>query len=167
MTHRIRSTQMRALVWLVLVTLLAGSQAQAADFWGVVVSAETQKPLEGVRVHLGDHAGGTLHSSKATDSKGQFRIEGLQASTFEVAIEHEGGAFLVDAPITVGETAGQPVRLVVNTQATQAANGSTLGGRGGAFDNPLIASLAVIGGALAVGLAIDSLSDEEDDATPQ
>lgn len=147
--------------------LRAAEPAGDAALRGVVLSAETREPLAGAIVHAGRAEEGRIVSSAATGADGAFAIDGLDAAAWEIAVQSGEGLYLVDATVVVGAGETRRVDLLVARDAdarTDAAGRRTVAaGVGGAWDNPLTATLIVIGGAVVAGLVVEELSDDDED----
>ena len=152
-----------------LVLVLAATSAAAAIpssgmVSGTVFVGADRSPLERATVHLSNTANDQLTSSGHTDSRGNFKFESLATATYEVAVEYDGGLYLVGSPIHV--RAGQPLVLnlaversaVVPPAAPQARRGA-----GGLFASPLAATLMVAGTAVAIGAVIESTASSDTD----
>lgn len=71
-----------------------------ATVTGRVLDAETEQPLEGAHVHIGDEVA-------TTDSEGKFEIEGLHGTTYTVQVSRWAYA---DSEVSVTLNAGANVR---------------------------------------------------------
>ena len=87
--------------------------------------------------------------------EGAFRIGVARGEALHVvdeAFEVSGGLRSVD--------------IVVDPEARAAAGTAPAGARAGLWSNPITSALLVIGGAILVGVAVESFdSDDEDEAT--
>lgn len=152
-----------------LVLVLAAASAAAAVptagmVSGTVFLGADRSPLERATVHLSNTADDRLTSSNLTDSRGSFKFESLAAATYEVAVEYDGGLYLVGSPIQV--RTGQP--LVLNLAIEKSAVAPTAvpqarRGAGGLFASPLAATLMVAGTAVAIGAVIESTNSSDTD----
>lgn len=143
--------------------------APAAALAGtVVLGAEGTAPLAGATVHLADASSGAIAASARTSETGAFRAEGLAPSTYRVGIEHDGRLYAVASPVTLAPGQVQTVTMAVPPNAqTQAAPAEEDRDKGGLswWNNPLTASLIVVGGAVILGILIDQATDD-DEPTP-
>lgn len=103
---------------------------------------------------------------------GSFRIDAVPAGTVELAVETADGMYLVETPVTIAPGATRQVQLALkgrqdnamggkatNPPPTPAPNKKT----GTLWDNPLTATLIVVGGAVVTGLIIDAIDDDDND----
>lgn len=142
-----------------------------ASLKGRIVEAGTRAPMAGARIHAGDPKAGTLYSSHATSSDGSFSLDALPASSYELAVESEGGLFAVSAPVQLAAGQSRDVQLAVTrNQAASGAGGATnskgTGAKLGIWNNPLTATLLVLGGAVVVGVLVDQVTDDDNNASP-
>jgi carboxypeptidase family protein len=103
----------------------------------------------------------------AVGENGSFRIDDVPAGTVELAVETADGMYLVDTPITLAPGATRQVQLALrgrenNPPPTPAPHKKT----GTLWDNPLTATLIVVGGAVVTGLIIDAVDDDDGDNVP-
>jgi len=133
---------------------------------GSVFAGKAGHPLVGARVHLVQSGTERVFTSSLTDVEGRFEMEGLPAAAYEVAIEIDGGVYLVEQPVVVTAGSGAKLNLLV-PQLADAANAKprVVAGAAGFMSNPLAASLMVVGSALSIGALIDA-SSSDDDASP-
>jgi hypothetical protein len=150
-----------AVVLVGFTAAMAGPASVAVS--GTVIVGIDKKPLEGATIHLSTSTG-QLTSSGRTDLGGNFQIDNVEAATYEVAVEYDGGLYLVGSPVTVG--AHQPLMLnLAIERSASAAKPATRAqrGAGGLLASPLAASLLVAGSALTVGALIESTTTDDDD----
>ena len=110
----------------------------------------------------------------AVDDKGAFRLDAVPAGAVELAVETTEGLYVVETPVTLAPGATRQVQLALRGRqgTTPAApsnppppqppanNKKT----GSLWDNPLTATLIVIGGAVATGLIIDAVDDDDNNS---
>jgi len=136
-----------------------------ASVRGTILSAGEQAPLEGAKLHLGDPKTGEIYSSAPADAEGAFEVNGVPAATYEMAVESDGGLYMVQTPLTLAPGQTQSVNLAVNPQTApppgeeekQKKRGGT-----GVWNNPAIAALIVVGAAVVIGLLIDAATDDNE-----
>ena len=110
---------------------------------------------------------GEVYTSGPSDSEGNYELTNVPASTYEVAVEADGGLYLVQSPLKLAPGQMQSVNLAVNAQMADdpAAEQEKTKRRGGTgvWNNPATAALIVIGAAVVLGLLIDAATDDDDD----
>ena len=172
MIQRSSRTRLVAVTLIVAVQLLfvpATAGAASASLSGQILRADTRAPLAGAVVHLADPISGELFSSEHTDNKGSFRIASLPPSTYKLAVEAEGGLFTSETPVPLESGQSRSVQVALNQQAAPSPEeaekkkkkkqGTSL------WDNPLTATLVVLGAAIVAGVIIEEVI-EDDDASP-
>jgi hypothetical protein len=166
MEHRLaRAT---ALVTLALVVLeqtapVPSAEPAGAVLTGRVLAAATGNPLPGVRVHVGNPRSGFVRSSQPTAQDGSFSVREIPASNYELAVQSERGLYLVASPVRLAPGEARTVQLEVHERASRAdefsedrAGGTTW------WNNPLTATLIVVGSAVAIGVLVDGATDDEE-----
>lgn len=151
-----------------LVHAPAWARLETASLAGHVLSADSHLPLSGVRVHVSDPRAGTLRSSTPTGPDGAFSVAGIPPSTYEVAVQSDQGLYLVSGPIHL--SAGEARRVQVGVRSEQESNLDVDEGKKkkGAtwWNNPLTATLIVLGAAVLIGVAVDSASNDSTSTSP-
>lgn len=168
-----RSPATRVLASVLVVTMQAlffpatagGDQASLA---GTVVSSATEAPLTGARLHAGDPKTGHVFSADPTGEDGSFRLADLPAASYELAVEAGGGLYVVEAAVKLSPGEARTVTVAINPQAApDPATGEQKKRKGAGFwNNPVTASLVVIGSATLLGYLIKKGTDDETDASP-
>ncbi len=165
----VASRGIAALLILALQLIYAPAWAalQTASLSGRVLSADSQKPLAGVRVHVGDPRTGSVRSSAATAADGSFSVAGLPAASYELAIQSGSGLYVVPAPVSLASGESRNVHLAVQSQKMAPSPQEASGGKKdmGFWNNPLTATLIVLGAAIVVGVVVDEITDD-DEASP-
>jgi hypothetical protein len=153
---------------LMVVVLLSWTPSMAAPgaaaVGGTVLVGVDKQPLAGATIHLSDAMDGRLVSSMKTGSDGSFQIENVTSATYEVAVEYDGGLYLVGSPVRVQD--GKPLTLnlaIEKSTAAAAPLGRSRRGAGGLFSSPLAASLLVAGSAITMGAVIESTTTDDND----
>jgi len=155
-----------AVSMLLTVTLLgAGPFARASASGGAVAGTVTLAdggvPLAGARVHARDRVGDREFVSPPADAAGRFRIDGLPAAEFRLAVEWNGALHVAEAPVAVTADTVRRVAVAVRPEGALAP--------AGAWDSNLGSAALIVGGAILLGLALESLTDpgnEEPVASP-
>lgn len=145
-----------------LLSISIPSLAQpGAVLAGTVVRADLATPVAGATVHLADERSGAFVESAPTADDGSFRLDSLPGSEYSLAVEVDGGLYVVPAPLTLNDGETRRVHLAIQPDAQPDA-GSTLGASKLSFrNNPLTATLLLLGGLIILGLAIDELTDSD------
>lgn len=145
--------------------------ATPASFTGsVVVQSEDALPLPGAVVHLADARTGEILASATTDPDGAFRADGLAPAAYRVGVESRGRLYAVSSPVTLapGQVRSVTVAIPANAQTGPGVPpAESEADKGGItwWNNPLTASLIVVGGAVILGILIDQATDD-DEPTP-
>lgn len=163
MRHRSALTRITAATTIVALQMLLVVSAEpgAASLQGHVIARDGESPLAGARVHVREVRGDDFFSSGWTGPDGRFEVGGLPAALYEVAVEADGGLYLVDAPLTLapGQTRSLQLAVKPNTDTRDEEDDDDRPGavvvRG--WSNPLTATLIVLGSAIGVGVLIESL----------
>ncbi len=165
MTQRSRFEKAIAFVTVVSLHLLflPAFGAQTGSLSGNVFdSTAGSAPLSGARVHVGDPESGRFYQSGRTDGEGGFTLDGLPAAEYRVAVESEGGLYVVGTPVRLAPGQARSLQLAINPQTDPPTPADAQGG-GGFWRNPVTATLTVLGIAVALGFLIDELDDDDDD----
>lgn len=148
----------------------APSAAVAGGIEGVVkrLAADASEPVAGARVLTTDAQTRELRSTVRTDDAGRFRVEGLGPGSYRVAVEADGGLYLSGSPVTLDEAS--PRRAVEIGLQPGVPAPAVSGGAANFFDDPLTATLTILGIAVVVGFLIGEVfggdGDEGDSASP-
>lgn len=167
-----RSTVAAALVLaLPLASLPAPAAERSALSGTVVLGSQGSSPLASAIVHIADASTGAIAASATTDETGAFRVEGLSPATYRVGIETNGRLYAIASPVTLAPGQMQTVTMAVpkNAQAQPMPSESEEEREKGGltwWNNPLTASLIVVGGAVILGILIDQATDEDEPTPP-
>jgi len=143
--------------------------APMASLSGRVLSADSQKPLAGALVHVGDPRTGAIRSSQPTAADGSFSVSGLPAASYQLAIQSGAGMYIVPSAVPLGAGESRNVQLAVQAQTSAPSPQEANEGKKkdmGFWNNPLTATLVVLGAAVLVGWAVDSMTDDDEDGSP-
>jgi hypothetical protein len=171
MKHRL-ATRVLALVLVVSLQALfipASAGGDTASLAGMVISSETDAPLTGVRLHAGDPKTGRVFTTRPTPVDGSFNLEELPAASYRLAVEVEGGLYVVDSPLKLSPGQAQSVTVAINPQSAPSPEQEQEKKKkkgAGFWENPVTASAVVIGVATVVGLLIKEGTDDDEDASP-
>ena len=147
---------------------------ESATLAGTIYALDGGQPVEGAILHAGDMRTGEIHSSTATNSDGDFVLSGLPPAAYELAVEKDGGLYPVGAPLQLTAGEKRDVQVAIHPEAEpevapdpKTAKEEEEDREMGFLDNPLFASLAVIGVSILFGLAISALdTSDESIASP-
>jgi hypothetical protein len=151
------------------VPVLAGPQT--ATLSGVIRSTADNAPLPGARVFVGDPATGRVVPSPTTGDSGSFTVTDLSPGRYEIAVETGEGLYIVSTPVQLAPGAVQDVQIKVDPDAKADDDDDPAGGGvppsgTSVWNNPLTASLIVLGGAVVLGFLVENATDDEDDSSP-
>jgi hypothetical protein len=147
---------------------LAGSSP--ATLHGRVVSGGA--PMAGVKVHAGDPRTGKIYTSAPAAEDGTFRVAALPASAYELAVETPRGLFVVANGLSLAAGQERTVQLALQEDppppdapapSPEEVEAAQKRQRLGLWNNPLTATLIVVGAAVVVGFAVDQLTDDDDE----
>lgn len=161
------------LVVVALATPLSASGPGVGTLAGqVVVSGEPAQPTA---VWLSSPANPDHPLRTPVGPDGSFRLDSVPAGSVELAVETAKGLYVVDTPLTLAPGKTQNVKLALKGRDDTTPTGD----KGGTADknkkkkgtsiwnNPLTATLIVVGGAIVVGLIVDQVSNnDENPASP-
>ena len=169
--RRIRALVAASLAFLVAFPLApASASAPAASLCGRIVSARTDAPLAGARLHVADGRSGRIVTSGITGADGSFEVAGLEPASYDLAVESRGGLYVVETPVRLAGGERRSLQLAVSPetapalapagQKDQPAGQDPTPKKKSASDvwnNPLTATLIVVGAAVVVGLLVESV----------
>ena len=152
-------SKIAAVVTIIALKLIAiPSCAQpSAAMDGTVLRADRNTPSAGATVHVADKSSGAFVESAPTADDGSFHLDALPGSEYRIAVEADGGLYLVPAPLALNDGETRRVVLAINPNA-QLAPGST--GTLSFRENPVTATLLLLGGLLILGYFIDELASD-------
>lgn len=151
-----------------LIVLLPslGLPARAADgtatLSGSIMWAADQAPLAGSTLHAADPKTGEIFSSAPATDDGSFVLDNLPASTYELAVESEGGLYVVGTPLSLAPGMSQTLNLAVSRQPYFEKDDDDKK-RNSVWDNPGVTAAVVVGIVLIVGLL---LNDSDSSGSP-
>jgi hypothetical protein len=134
--------------------------APLSSIEGTVISAGDQGPLAGLRVHMADPVTGKIYTAEPTGTDGSFIVIGLPSATYEIAIESNGGLYLVPSPVSLDAGQSRVLNLVVHPDHSKPGLAAKSGSMA-VWSNPLTAALIVVGSAIGVGVLLDSITDDD------
>jgi len=152
------------IVSLACMTLPAAAADVTASLAGAIVRSTDQTPLPGARLHAGDLQTGRVFSSSAADDDGSFALGDLHPSTYRLAVESDGGLYVVGTPVALAPGTARTLNLAVGSYAADESDGDD----DWSFrENPLTAALAASGIAVVLGLVIGGSSDSRTSSPTQ
>jgi len=127
---------------------------------GTVLRADRTTPIAGAKIHLADADTGALVGSAPTAEDGSFHLDSLPGSDYRLAVEADGGLYVVPTALTLKDGETRRVHLAINPNA-KLDKGSTVGTSRLSFrNNPLTATLLLLGGLTVLGYFIGELDDD-------
>jgi hypothetical protein len=154
---------MRTSVVLALASLLAVPPGALAGDTGVLTgrvlpSIDSRLVAKTVWV-------GAIPAPVAAD--GSFRATGVPAGPSELAIETSEGVYLVATPVSIAPGTTRRVQLAYggrqDTSPPPPPEKEKKKKSGGVWSNPLSATLIIVGSAIVVGVAIDQLTQSDNE----
>ena len=154
-----------------LVPSFAGTATSSLT--GRVVVAGAHSPIGTGKIHVGNPRTGQIATADLS-REGTFTVSGLAAGTYEVAVETGGVMNVAANPILLGPDQNKAVQIAIDSRMAQTGNGDPMKDdpataqkqkkqTGTSFwNNPLTATAIVVVSAVVVGLAIDGLSDDDE-----
>ena len=140
------------------LALPARSAGGTATLSGSIVWAADQTPLAGSKLHAGDPKTGEIFSSAPASDDGSFVLDELPAATYELAVESDGGLYIVGTPLTLAPGTAQTLNLAVSRQPLtnheEEEGDDDNPGKFKLWDNPLMATLIIVGIVGVVGLLL-------------
>ncbi len=125
---------------------------------GIVLEVGNRAPMAGIKVHVADPATGIIRTSGSTGDDGAFTVESLPAATYEIGLEKDGRLFLVRTPVAVAPGQSQNIAVAINQDVSQEEDDDS---KATFWQNPLTAALLVTGGAILIGLLLESSTDRD------
>ncbi len=147
-----------------LPALAAGTPASLT---GRVLKAGSESPLAGARVHAADLSSGKVYTSAPTAKDGTFQLSGLPVSSYEVAVESAGGLYPAAARISLTEGQERAIQLTVKEESEPKAPTPNRATKPGVWNNPLTATLIILGSAVVVGVVVDNMTKDQSTSPTQ
>jgi len=151
-----------ALIMLLPATLApVNAQGSLATLTGSIVHGADATPMTGATLHAGDARSGRVFRSSPADDGGNFALGDLPPSTYRLAVESDGGLYVVEAPLTVAPGTASTLMLSVHPSADGADtldDDDDSDDRFALLDNPLGAAMTFLGLAVIVGVIIGGSS---------
>jgi hypothetical protein len=133
-----------------------------------VIRTASRTPLAHAKLLAVDVERGAVHRSELTTAEGQFTLADLAPGTYELAVETEGGLYLVATRLELlaGVRRSVQVALGSGDGAPPVAAGATGRQAGGVWNNPYTAGAIVLGFAIVVGVLVKNATEDEPAASP-
>jgi len=162
MSQHSRSIRLLALALIAALPALSipvgAAEPAGATLRGSIVSAASRAPLAGARLHAADPRTGRVYASAPADARGNFKLEGLPAASYEIGVESGDRLYLVDAVLRLAPGQARDVSVAVREDAA-ADSGSSSDRRrrkaAGVWNNPGAAAGIVISGAVVLGILVN------------
>ena len=136
--------------------LPVGAADVAATLTGSIVHHDDQSPVPGAKLHVGDPKTGQIFSSEPASDDGSFVLGDLPPSTYALAVESDGGLYVVETPLSLAPGTTRTLNLAVRPQPMNldTDNDDEDDEPWGLTENPLTAALAMAGIAIVLGVVI-------------
>ena len=145
--------------------LPAGAEPAVAALSGVSRSAADQAPLAGARLLVVDRENGEATRSEWTAADGNFSIAGLDPGRYDLAVEVQGGLYLIRAPIDLVPRVKRTVQIAVGIAELEGEE-SARAPLPSLRDNPVAAGVIVLGLAVVIGVLVKNATDDELASSP-
>jgi hypothetical protein len=140
------------------------SAVENASLAGAVYTAADEQPIDGAVLHAGDILSGLIYSSTQTDDDGNFVLAGLPPAAYQLAIETDEGLYMVGSSVQLDAGQQREVQLELHKKTAkdpESAQEDETKGDMGFMNNPLFASLTVIGASILLGVLISEIDDRD------
>jgi hypothetical protein len=161
---------MKRLLVTVLACLLAAPAPALAAATGTLTGRILAAPgaPAAKSVWVAEAKAGTAPAVFPVGPDGTFRAEGVPAGSLALAIDTDAGLYTVETPVTIAPGTTRDLRLALRgRQDTNSPPPAVKPSkRRNVWNNPLAASLIVIGGAVVLGVAVDQLTSKGSSNAP-
>ncbi len=160
-----RHISARWLALAVIVSLLgpvlpAAAEPATAALSGVIRSAADQTPLAGARILVAQRESAELTRSEWTAADGNFSIARLDPGRYDLAVEVEGGLYLIRAPIDLMPGVRRVVQIAVGIAELE-DDENAREPLPSSWDNPATAGAIVLGLAVLIGVLVKNWTEDE------
>ncbi len=161
---------MKKFVAICLASLLAAPTVTRAEGFGAISGRilVANGGHAAKAVWLADAGGGSLLRTIPVAPDGTFSTAPLAAGPVALAVLTDEGLYTVESPVTIspGTTRSLSIALRGREDTKPPKEAAPKKKSLGVWNNPLFASLIVIGGAIVVGVAVDQLTNQNTKKTP-
>lgn len=165
-TSSFRATSVATLLAFLAFPLQPAFAAPAATLSGQVLTRDTNRPLEGARVHVASVRTGEEITALFVDSEGGFTVAGLEAEPVSLGIETGGTLFVSPTPVELEPGMERTVTLAIPSPATLApakTDDEDDDRKGGWWTNPTTGALSVVFLPILIGGALKALDDDDEE----
>lgn len=146
----------------------AGADAPDAALSGVIRDAN-RAPVEGARLLAANPESGRVLRSEPSSRDGNFALT-LEAGTYELAVEADGGLYLVASPMELVAGVNRPLQIAIGVGDADGTAGAAAAEESprpapSIWNNSASAGLLVLGLAIVVGVIVKNATDDEINAT--
>ncbi len=138
---------------------------ESATLAGTVHALDARQPVHGAVLHAGDIRSGEVYSSEPTSDDGAFVLSGLPPAAYKLAVETQDGLYLVETSVQLEAGQERDVQLAIQPDVADdpaTAQEKEKKDDMGFMNNPLFASLTVIGASILFGALISELDDTDE-----
>jgi hypothetical protein len=170
-----RSVMARLLASVAIAALPAAwiptpAEPLAAGLTGVIRGAD-RTPLAGARLLAAHTAKGRVYRSAPSSNEGSFTLSELEPGSYALAVETDGGVYLVRDSLPLVAGVQRTVQISVGAEPfsdgeSPVAGHASAGQAANIWNNPLSAGALVLGIAIVVGVLINNATDDELASTP-
>ncbi len=142
--------------------------APTAALSGTVVTRDTDRPLQGARVHIASVRTGEEITSLLVDSEGAFAVGGLAPEPVSLGVEAGGTLFVSPSAVPLVPGMERTVTVSIPSPATlaPAKSDDDDDDRLGWWASPTTGALSVVFLPILVGGALKALDDDDDEPVP-
>ena len=144
--------------------LPAAADPASAALSGVIRSAADQTPLADVRLVIVDRESAAVTRSEWTVADGNFSIAELDPGRYDLAVEAQGGLYLIRAPLDLMPGVKRAVQIAVGIGEPgddQNVNENAREPLPSSWDNPVAAGAIVLGLAVLIGVLVKNATGDE------
>jgi hypothetical protein len=169
-----RHRALRRIVSVSLILALPGfvtpsfAGTATASLTGRVLLASGRAPVRSGKVHVGNPRTGQI-ATATLSGEGTFTVSGLAPATYEVAIETAGVMNVASNAVQLAPGQNKAVQIAVDPILAQTESEGPPPEKkdnpklGTLWNNPLTATAIVVVSAIVVGVAVDGLTDDDEE----
>ena len=125
------------------------------------IRAHDRSPLAGVRLLAAEPETGKVYRSEPTAANGSFVLTGLEAGRYDLAVEVEGGIYLVKQSLDLVAGVQRDVQVAIGAPGAARSPVATDEAQAGLWNNPFIAGGLVLGFAILAGALVKNATEDE------